>query len=178
MASGRSSRVVFVLCFLIRAENNSGSRRGRTEREAARQLWTDGGWVFASRTGAPLNPNTDYHEWKALLQVAGLRTAPLHEARHTAATVLLILGVPERLVVGIVGWSSTGMAARYQHITDPIRQDVAKGARRRAIGVGRRRRPGRRVTRMRLEINKGPVDSDRPVRFGCSRWRRIRDSNS
>ena len=43
----------------------------------------------------------------------------------TPATVLLVLGVPERTVMGIMGWSSTAMAARYQHVTDPIRQVVA-----------------------------------------------------
>jgi integrase len=48
----------------------------------------------------------------------------LHDARHTAATVLLVLGVPERMV-SVMGWSSTAMAARYQHVTDPIRRDVA-----------------------------------------------------
>lgn len=25
-----------------------------------------------------------------------------------------------------MGWSSTAMAARYQHMTDPLRQDIAK----------------------------------------------------
>jgi integrase len=54
-----------------------------------------------------------------------LRDARLHDARHTAATVLLILGMPERTVMGIMGWSSTSMASRYQHVTDPIRRDVA-----------------------------------------------------
>jgi hypothetical protein len=44
---------------------------------------------------------------------------------NTAATVLLVLGVPERSVMGIMGWSSTAMAARYQHVTDPIRRTVA-----------------------------------------------------
>ena len=27
--------------------------------------------------------------------------------------------------MGIMGWSSTSMASRYQHVTDPIRRDVA-----------------------------------------------------
>ena len=35
---------------------------------AARQLWHDEGWVFAKPDGRPLNPNTDYHEWKALIR--------------------------------------------------------------------------------------------------------------
>jgi len=96
------------------------------ERQHARQLWVDGGWVFASPTGAPLNPNTDYREWKSLLKAAGVRDGRLHDARHSAATVLLLLGVPERAAMGIMGWSTTAMAARYQHITDPIRRDVAR----------------------------------------------------
>lgn len=72
-----------------------------------------------------MNPVTDYHRWKALLKRAGVRQALLHDARHTAATVLLVLGVPERTAVGIMRWSTTAMAARYQHVTDPIRATVA-----------------------------------------------------
>ena len=97
----------------------------RAERLHAGSLWTEGGWVFATRVGCPIVPNTDYHEWKALLDRAGVRQARLHDARHTAATVLLVLGVPERTVMSIMGWSSTSMAARHQHVTDPIRREVA-----------------------------------------------------
>jgi integrase len=96
------------------------------EKAAARQLWQDGGWVFATPTGRPVNPNTDYHEWKRLLDRAGLRDGRLHDARHTAATVLLILGVAERAVMGVMGWATTGMAARYQHMTHQVRQDIAE----------------------------------------------------
>lgn len=98
----------------------------QAECAAARQLWRDEGWVFADEMGEAINPNTDYHHWKRLLTEAGVRSARLHDARHTAATVLLILGVPERAVMGIMGWSTTAMAARYQHITDTIRGSVAK----------------------------------------------------
>jgi integrase len=96
------------------------------ERWKAAQLWEEGEWVFASPVGRPLNPNSDYHEWKSLLKTAGVRDGRLHDARHTAATVLLVLGVPERTVMSVMGWSSTAMAARYQHVTDPIRRDVAR----------------------------------------------------
>lgn len=96
------------------------------EREAARQLWHEEGWVFTKPDGRPLNPNTDYHEWKELLKEAGLRDARLHDARHTAATVLLILGVPTPTAMAIMGWSNAAMAKRYQHLIDSIRRDVAK----------------------------------------------------
>jgi integrase len=95
------------------------------EREAARQLWHEGGWAFTKPDGRPLNPNTDYHEWKELLNAAGLRDARLHDARHTAATVLLILAVPTPTAMVIMGWSSAAMAKRYQHVLDSIRRDVA-----------------------------------------------------
>jgi integrase len=55
-----------------------------------------------------------------------MRNRRLHDARHSAATVLLVLGVPERTVMSIMGWSTTAMAARYQHVTDLIRQAVAE----------------------------------------------------
>lgn len=96
------------------------------DRETAAQLWRDSGYVFTDERGEPLNPNTDYHHWKKLLRDAGVRDGRLHDARHTAATVLLILGVPERAVMGLMGWSTTAMAARYQHITGAVRSDVAQ----------------------------------------------------
>jgi integrase len=95
------------------------------ERAKARQLWVDEGWVFASRRGQPLNTNTDDREWKSPLADAGVRGGRLHDARHTAATVVLLLGVPERAVMDVMGWSSSAMVKRYQHITAPVRSDIA-----------------------------------------------------
>ncbi|GGL05383.1 tyrosine-type recombinase/integrase [Mangrovihabitans endophyticus] len=96
-----------------------------SERKAARQLWTEGGWLFTTPTGGPLNPRSDYTEWKRLLADAKLRDGRLHDARHTAATVLLVLDVNERAVMGIMGWSNSGMTRRYQHLTAEVRRDVA-----------------------------------------------------
>lgn len=101
-------------------------RKQATERATARQLWQDGGYVFARPDGRPLSPNTDYHEWKRLLADAGLREVRLHDARHTAATVLLVLGVPTPTAMAIMGWSSPAMAKRYQHLVESVRRDVAR----------------------------------------------------
>ncbi|MDA2806132.1 tyrosine-type recombinase/integrase [Nocardiopsis suaedae] len=95
------------------------------EREQAGHLWERGDWVFTDVFGHPVSPNTDFREWKALLKEAGLREARLHDARHTAATVLLILEVPDRAVMGLMGWSSGSMLKRYQHLVDQVRSDVA-----------------------------------------------------
>ncbi|OLF07637.1 site-specific integrase [Actinophytocola xinjiangensis] len=95
------------------------------EQETAAQLWRESGYVFTTPTGEPLNPRTDYTEWKRLLVRANVPERRLHDARHTAATVLLLLQIPDRTVMGVMGWSNTAMAARYQHIIAAIRRDVA-----------------------------------------------------
>ncbi|MCX4859028.1 tyrosine-type recombinase/integrase [Streptomyces canus] len=96
------------------------------ERAAAGDDWADEGWLFATPTGRGTSPRTDYDDWKELLEDAKVRDGRLHDARHTAATVLLILGVSERAVMGLMGWSTTAMAARYQHMVDSVRSDVAR----------------------------------------------------
>ena len=95
------------------------------ERDRAGVLWTEGEWLFATERGIPLNPRTDYTQWKNLLDTAGVRDMPLHGARHTAATVLLLLGVPDRAVMGLMGWTKAEMTNRYQHLTQEIRCDIA-----------------------------------------------------
>lgn len=104
-------------------------RAYRAQQSAARRengdRWEDGDWVFTDLRGRPLHNNSEYHRWKALIQVADVRDARLHDARHTAATTLLLLGVSERAVIDIMGWSSAKMTLVYQHITDGVRKDVA-----------------------------------------------------
>ncbi|WP_333756338.1 tyrosine-type recombinase/integrase [Streptomyces sp. IBSBF 3352] len=96
------------------------------ERAAAGEQWADEDWLFATPDGRGTSPRTDYDDWKELLADAKVRDGRLHDARHTAATVLLILGVSERAVMGLMGWSTTAMAARYQHMVDSVRVDVAR----------------------------------------------------
>ncbi|TKA00873.1 hypothetical protein FCI23_41605 [Actinacidiphila oryziradicis] len=99
------------------------------ERAEAGEGWQDKGYVFAKPDGEPLIPNTDYHHWKKLLSDAGVRDGRLHDARHTTGTVLLLLGVPDRIVDSIMGWEPGGaarMRARYMHVTDPMLKRVAK----------------------------------------------------
>ena len=68
------------------------------ERTAARPLWKEGGWVFTRPTGEPLNPNTDSTSGRSFYGRRRYRTGRPHDAGDTAATALLLLGVPERAV--------------------------------------------------------------------------------
>lgn len=96
------------------------------KRSIARQLWHEAEWVFTDDLGKPVNPRFDYEEWKRLLRAAKVRDGRLHDARHTAATVLLILGIPDTAVDGVMGWEPGGaMRRRYQHLTDPVLKNIA-----------------------------------------------------
>ncbi|MDP9406448.1 MAG: tyrosine-type recombinase/integrase [Actinomycetota bacterium] len=66
----------------------------REERLAAGPLWEDHGLVFAQVNGRPIDPRRDWGQWKELLHAAGVRDARLHDARHTAATLLMTQGCP------------------------------------------------------------------------------------
>ncbi len=82
--------------------------------------------MFAQPTGKPIDSRADYGEWKELLSAAGVREARLHDARHTAATFLLVLGVTDRAAMDVMGWSKADMAKRYMHVPDEVRQRIAQ----------------------------------------------------
>lgn len=99
------------------------------ERREAANLWTESEYVFTKRLGGPLSPNTDYHDWKRLLEDACVRDGRLHDARHTAGTVLMLLSVPDRVIDQIMGWGPGGaarMRARYLHVPDHLLKEVAQ----------------------------------------------------
>ncbi|HEX8761279.1 MAG TPA: integrase [Pseudonocardiaceae bacterium] len=100
--------------------------RADRERDLAGQLWTEGGWVFTTLTSGALNPRTDYDEWKRLLPRAGIRDAGSTMPGTRRPRSSSLLGVPERAVIGIMDWSNSAMAARYQPITAAIQRDVAQ----------------------------------------------------
>lgn len=100
--------------------------RQEAERETVADLWEEGGWVFAQPNGRPTDPRADYEEWRCLLREAGVRPARLHDARHTAATMLLVLKVPTRAVMDVMGWSHPSMAGRYQHVPAEVLTSIAE----------------------------------------------------
>jgi integrase len=95
------------------------------ERELASDLWFESDFMFTQPNGKPLDPRSDHNEWKSLLTEAEVRDARLHDARHTAATVLLLLGVPLPAVMEIMGWSNSKVAKRYSHVTATIQNSIA-----------------------------------------------------
>lgn len=82
--------------------------------------------VFARADGRPVRHQTDRAHWKALLQSAGVPDVRLHDARHTAATIMLQLGVPARVVMEILGHSTITLTMNtYSHVMPELIADAA-----------------------------------------------------
>jgi integrase len=78
--------------------------------------WEGTGLVWCQRNGRPIGNHTDWDEWMSLLTAAGTRDAQVHDARHTAATLLLAQGVDRRLVMQILGHFQISMTSKYAHV--------------------------------------------------------------
>jgi integrase len=90
-------------------------------------VWADNG--VPSRPGQPLRPRIDRQEWAQLQRQAGVSRPDgtpysLHEARHTTASLLMEAGVPERVVMEILGHSTVAMTRAYQHGSDAAKREA------------------------------------------------------
>jgi integrase len=96
------------------------------ERLRAGTRWEDHGLMFAREDGSPIRKETDSAEWHRILRLAGVRRARLHDARHTAATLLLVQGVPAGVAMRLLGHSNTRVTDRYQHIVEEAAKTAAQ----------------------------------------------------
>ncbi|MDP9111311.1 MAG: site-specific integrase [Candidatus Eremiobacteraeota bacterium] len=81
--------------------------------------YADDGFVFASPLGAMLSPWGATYAFAQFAREAGISTTRLHDARHTAATTMLVAGVDARSVAGILDYSSADASLGvYAHLLD------------------------------------------------------------
>lgn len=118
-------------CILLPAALQEALRAHRAaqleERLAAGPLWHDADLVFAQVTGRPVDPRRDWADWKTLLATAGVRDARLHDARHTAATLLLQQGVPARVAMQVLGHSQITLTlGTYSHVVPELADEAAE----------------------------------------------------
>ena len=109
----------------MRSQIEEHRRMQAQERLQAGPAWIDSDLLFPQSDGSPIDPRSDHRAWKALLVAANVRSARLHDARHTAATILLAQGVDGRVVMNLMGWSQAVLLTRYQHVIDSLRIQAA-----------------------------------------------------
>lgn len=101
---------------LVAALRSHRARQGQ-ERWAARESWSEGGFVFTDELGAALHPEYFSTRFETLTGRAGVRRVRLHDLRHTAASHMIAAGVSPKVVAELLGHSSPFITqTMYQHV--------------------------------------------------------------
>jgi integrase len=91
------------------------------ERHQAGSAWHETGFVFTTEFGEPCDPRNAFRALRVAAIKAGLPEAGLHTLRHSAASVMLIGGVPLKVVSDILGHSSIAITGDiYGHVSPDI----------------------------------------------------------
>jgi len=87
--------------------------------------WQEQDYVFTGLKGGPLNPRYMLKLFDRLLKEAELPHMPFHNLRHSAATLLLSMGVNPKVVQEILGHSNISMTMdTYSHVLPSIHKEA------------------------------------------------------
>lgn len=97
------------------------------QRRNAADLRQDNDLVFPDELGGLLAHQRAATQFKRLCAQAGIGTGyTLHSLRHSAGTYLTAAGVPDRVVMEILGHSSPDMTRHYQHVVSSMLEDAGR----------------------------------------------------
>ncbi|MGH9121504.1 MAG: tyrosine-type recombinase/integrase [Acidimicrobiales bacterium] len=97
------------------------------EKAKAGELWVESGLIFTSSIGTPIDPDNFAKTFVRLCQEAGLGHWHPHEARHSAASVMLAQGVPLEVVSEVLGHSSIAITKDvYGHLVEGAKRSAAE----------------------------------------------------
>jgi integrase len=98
----------------------------RTQAHEHRARWADEDLVFCTTVGTPLDPARVREAFHQALERAGLPDLRPHDLRHTAATLLLELGVNPKIVQDLLGHSTITLTLNtYSHVNPALSASVA-----------------------------------------------------
>ena len=88
--------------------------------------WEDNDLIFSTHAGRPLIARNVVREFKNLLKKAGLPDIRFHDLRHTAATLMLLQGVPVKVVQERLGHTQISLTlGTYAHVLPSMDKDAA-----------------------------------------------------
>jgi integrase len=89
--------------------------------------WQENGLVFPSTIGTPLEPRNVHRLFQKAIARAGLPKTRFHDLRHTCATLLLVQGVPARVVMETLGHSQISLTMNtYSHVLPELQREAAE----------------------------------------------------
>jgi len=99
--------------------------RQRAERLHAGSQWVQTPFVFTTELGEPCDPRNALRALKAASAKAGLPGIGLHTLRHSSASVMIVNGVPLKVVSEILGHASIAITGDvYGHVSPDVSREA------------------------------------------------------
>jgi integrase len=100
-------------------------QRQEMARQKAGSKWIEQNLVFPNMNGNYIQPNYVRIRFHQLLEKVGFPDMRFHDLRHSAATILLILGVHPKVVQELLGHSSIAITMNvYSHLLPSMQKDA------------------------------------------------------
>ena len=120
----KSRRSILLAPIVVALLKQHHARQLEAKLKASTQ-WQDQGLVFCTAFGTPLNPSKVVDRFKTLLKKGGLPPIRFHDLRHSAATILLSLGVHPKVVQELLGHNQISMTMDiYSHVLPGMQKDA------------------------------------------------------
>lgn len=106
-------------------------KQHRTRQQKARlavgPAWNEQGWVFCNTMGGPIDArNMIRRSFRPILAKAELPMIRFHDLRHSAASLLLTLGVHAKVVQELLGHSQISVTLdTYSHVLPSLQEEAA-----------------------------------------------------
>lgn len=102
-------------------------RANQLERRLALgEAWQETGLVFDRGDGAPLHPDAVSKSFRRCAAAAGLPAIRFHDARHTAATLMLTAGINPKVVSERLGHATIAITLdTYSHVLPNLQEEAA-----------------------------------------------------
>jgi integrase len=101
-------------------------REERKERLKVGSPWQEHDLVFCTRKGFLIQENNMRDKFYRLLAKAGLAPMRIHDLRHSASTLLALMGIHPRVAQEILGHTDLDMTFYYTHVFPSMQQEAAE----------------------------------------------------
>jgi integrase len=123
----KSRRTIVLPDFALDALRNHGECQSEIKRKAG-EFWQEHDYVFCTPLGTHIHPGHDIlEEFKKLLKKVDLPDIRFHDLRHSAATMLLGMGVHPKIVQERLGHHDIGTTMNiYSHVLPSMQEGAMK----------------------------------------------------
>lgn len=122
--TSRSRRMIMLPLFIIEMLNQHRFNQEKARLKAGVR-WKEQGLVFSNTHGGYLHPDYLLVRFHRLLKEIGLPDMRFHDLRHSAATILLSMGVHPKVVQELLGHSQISMTMDiYAHVLPSMQKEA------------------------------------------------------